>query len=360
MKQEQTRSILFSNNIRKKIIVSLIDVPYNIIPYWMGVVTMKNTIEAFRGSRHFRLNHIADGVVAAVAVPGTGSLANATIIDLGDTTIVVDTFSTIQAAEDLKAAAEHLTGNPVSYVINTHWHSDHTSGNQVFVPAAQIISTSTTRHIMDSFARDRLAQFQQNAEQMAQAIDKADEQAQLETDEKLKKEMAWENATDREFVRMLPNLVLSLPTITYDQQMTIHGSNRSIQLLTYGGGHTQSDTIVYIPEHKIAVVGDLVLSKHHPVLNHANPQEWLSILDKIELLGVETIIPGHGAVCTLRELHEVKGYITDIMGLVAEAVQGKKSIDELEVPAGYRDWYFTAYFKTNLSKAYARLTELED
>jgi glyoxylase-like metal-dependent hydrolase (beta-lactamase superfamily II) len=114
---------------------------------------MKNRIETFTGSKHFQLNHVAEGVFAAISVPGTGSLGNAAIIDLGDTTLVVDTFTTIQAAEDLQAAAEHLTGNPVSYVINTHWHSDHTCGNQVFNPTAQIISTSTTREIMATFVK---------------------------------------------------------------------------------------------------------------------------------------------------------------------------------------------------------------
>ncbi|WP_226383655.1 MBL fold metallo-hydrolase [Paenibacillus massiliensis] len=115
---------------------------------------------------------------------------------------------------------------------------------------------------------------------------------------------------------MLPNLVHSLPTITFDQQMTIHGSKRSIQLLTFGGGHTQSDAIVYIPEDKIVVMGDLVLSQHHPVLMYANPQEWLNILGQVEQLDVETIVPGHGEVCSLQELDEVKGYITRITEIV--------------------------------------------
>ncbi len=321
---------------------------------------MKNSVASFSGSEHFRLKYVADSVVAAVAVSGTGSLGNAAIIDLGEITLVVDTFLTTQAAEDLKAAAEHLTGNPVSYVINTHWHSDHTSGNQVFVPTAQIISTSATREVMNTFARDRLAHYRETAGQMMQAIEEFETKIRQEADEKAKREMAWENASDREFMKMLPKLVHTLPTITFDQQMTIHGSKRSVQLLTFGGGHTQSDTIVYLPEDKVVVTGDLVLSKHHPVLAYANPEEWLHILDKIELLGAEFIVPGHGEVCTLQELREVKGYITDIMAIVEDAVRNKKSIDEIEVPVAYRDWYFTTYFKGNLSKVQTIITAKED
>ncbi|MNO03238.1 hypothetical protein D3C81_2238780 [compost metagenome] len=65
-------------------------------------------------------------------------------------------------------------------------------------------------------------------------------------------------------------------------------------------------------------------------------------------------------MCSLKELHEVKGYITDIMAIVAEAVQSKKSLDEISVPKAYHDWYFTTYFKTNLSKVYDMITKLED
>lgn len=321
---------------------------------------MKNRIESFGGSRHFRLHYIADSVIAAIAVPGTGSLGNAAIIDLGDTTLVVDTFATIQAADDLRAAAEHLTGNPVSYVVNTHWHSDHTSGNQVFVPTAQIISTSTTRDIMDTFSRSRLAGFQEKPEQLIQGINELDEKIQQETDEKRKKEMEWENATDREFVKMLPHLVHTLPTLTFNQQMTIYGSKRSVQLLTFGGGHTQSDAIVYIPEDKVVVTGDLVLSRHHPVLAYANPTEWLRILEQIEQLDVEVIVPGHGEVSSLHELREVRGYITDLVAAVTEALQNNKSLDEVEVPERARDWYFIAYFKTNLTKVHAMLTKEKD
>lgn len=196
-----------------------------------------------------------------------------------------------------------------------------------------------------------------NPEQIYQAIDELEEKIQRETDEKLKKEMQWKNASDREYMQILLNLVYTLPTITFDQQMSIHGSNRTVQLITYGGGHTQSDAFVYLPEEKVAIMGDLVLSKHHPVMIHANPQEWLNILERVELLDVETIVPGHGEVCSMKELHEVKGYIKEIIALVAETVQSKKNIDDILVPKAYQDWYFTTYFKTNLKKVYDLITK---
>ncbi|MDM5280825.1 MBL fold metallo-hydrolase [Paenibacillus silvae] len=321
---------------------------------------MKSRVAAFRGSKHFQLKHVTDYVIAAIAIPGTGSLSNAAIIDLGDTTIVVDTFLTLQAASDLKEAAIYLTGKPVSYVVNTHWHSDHISGNQVFLPEARIISTTASHEIMDTFSRQRLSQYKENIEQMKHSIDEQEVDLQQEQDEKLKQELTWDNASDREFVQALPHLVHTVPTITFDQQMVIHGRNGCVQLLTFGGGHTQSDVIVYIPDEKLVVTGDLVLSKHHPVLTNANPQEWLHILEQIEQLGIETIVPGHGNICSLRELREVKDYISDILVLVAEAMQNKQPIDSLEVPDKYQGWSFTTYFKSNLTKVQTLISALED
>ncbi|MCK9910301.1 MBL fold metallo-hydrolase, partial [Microbacteriaceae bacterium K1510] len=101
-------------------------------------------IETIAESKYFRLNQVAEGLYAAIAVPGTGSLGNAGIVDLGDATLIVDTFGSIQAAEDLRLAAEQLTGRPAAYVFNTHWHGDHTYGNQVFADTARFIATSKT------------------------------------------------------------------------------------------------------------------------------------------------------------------------------------------------------------------------
>lgn len=317
-------------------------------------------LETFKESKHFRITNVAHGIYAAIAVPGTGSVGNAAIIDLGDTTLVVDTFNTLQAAEDLKEAANYLTGKPVSYVVNTHWHSDHTSGNQVFTPEAQIISTSRTREIMATFGQNRLAQQQANPEPIYQAIKEVETRIQLETDEKLKLELEWENASDRSYVEILPQMIYTLPTLTFDDHMTLHGSERPVQFITYGGGHTKSDAFVYLPEEKLAIMGDLVLSKHHPFIMHANLKDWLAILEQVEQLEIQTIIPGHGEVCSMEALYEVRGYIKEMMALVGESIKNGKHLDDLQVPKAYQTWYFTPYFKPNLKKIYDFLTQSEN
>jgi cyclase len=71
-------------------------------------------------SKHFRLQQLADGVHAAIHIDGGAAISNAGIVDLGDRTLIYDTFLAPQPAEDLRIAAEALTGRPIDAVLNSH------------------------------------------------------------------------------------------------------------------------------------------------------------------------------------------------------------------------------------------------
>ena len=79
---------------------------------------------------HYRLEEIADDVVAAIARADRGGRANAGIVRLGDRTLVFDTGMTPQAGAELREAAERL--GPIGWVVNSHFHGDHVRGNQAF------------------------------------------------------------------------------------------------------------------------------------------------------------------------------------------------------------------------------------
>jgi cyclase len=110
-----------------------------------GEEIMAQSVHALPASKHFQLEQVAEGIYAALSIDGTGSMCNAGIIDLGDATLVFDTFVTLHAAQDLRQAAEQLLERPVAYVVNSHKDSDHYWGNQIFVPGATIIATEKTR-----------------------------------------------------------------------------------------------------------------------------------------------------------------------------------------------------------------------
>lgn len=119
------------------------------------------------GSRHFTLRELGSGIFAAIANDGGWAVCNAGIIDLGDRTLVFDTFVNQRAATDLKNAAEHLTGRTVGYVINSHWHGDHVNGNQVFT-GAEIVATGKTREVMTQIKK----RYETDAETIRREVEK--------------------------------------------------------------------------------------------------------------------------------------------------------------------------------------------
>ena len=81
---------------------------------------------------HFTLVEAGPGVYAALAGDTGACISNAAIIDLGDKTLIFDTFQTVTAAGDLRDAATRLTGRSAALSVISHWHPDHTGGAQVF------------------------------------------------------------------------------------------------------------------------------------------------------------------------------------------------------------------------------------
>src|SRR5512143_2185534 len=107
-------------------------------------------------SSHFSVYELSDGIFAAIAVEGGAAVSNAGILDLGDRTLVFDTFLTPQAGYDLRLAAQQLTGREPELVINSHYHNDHIWGNQAFGPQTLFVSTAQTLDLMRTSGAEEL------------------------------------------------------------------------------------------------------------------------------------------------------------------------------------------------------------
>src|SRR5579875_2697861 len=187
-------------------------------------------------SPYFILYAVADGVYAAISTPGTGTLGNAGIVDLGDATLVFDTFMSLSPARELLRAAERLIDKPVRYVVNSHYNADHINGNQVF-PDAVIISSQGTRDLIATRGMKIMEEMRAHPEypdeiaaQLAQA-----------QDERTRRSLEIDLADTRALAASLPELELRLPSITFDDRLVVHGLHRTVELLTFGAGHTDSD-----------------------------------------------------------------------------------------------------------------------
>ncbi len=315
---------------------------------------------AVPSTHHFQLQTIAEGVFIAQPKLDGGAGCNAGIIDLGDQTIIFDPFLTPQAAAELLTVAESVTSSSVKLVVNSHHHLDHIGGNQSFPATTAIISTSLTRELIRTGAaqqlttlveqnRQRLAELEKQASSARKSVEKQDAQQTL---------AQW-----RFLQEALSTWQFRLPTMTFDQRLVLYGSHRQVELLTYGSGHSQSDAILYLPAEKIIFMGDLLSIQCHPSLQDGDPGELPRILDLVNRLQPQQLVPGHGPVGGPTDLQLMQQYLatmtetalTELAFQTDAGVDINQRINQLR-PAGlFASWARTQNFAANLHFLYQRV-----
>ncbi|KSU64557.1 Second ring cyclase [[Bacillus] enclensis] len=292
-------------------------------------------IEEFN-SKHFNLEKVSPSVYAAIAKEGGGSAANAGFVDLGDKVMVFDTFNTQQASEDLRYIAEKVTKQPITWVINSHWHGDHIRGNQTFNDR-NIISSEITYSKMKEIHPSRISKQKNDLQGLSDYI----ESLSKKNDPALQDQIHFL----RELERSLPTLKLTLPHQTYSGELTFFGTTCSAKLFSLGGGHSICDTILYIPEEKVIFMGDLLFVRCHPTFfEESNPDKWVEILRKVVDFDFEAAIPGHGSVGGKDDVIQLILYINELQDAVREC----GSIEEIDIPEKYRDWKSPDVFYQNI------------
>ena len=306
-------------------------------------------------STHFSLAKLADGVFAAIHKPGGYAICNAGIIDLGDKTLVFDTFISPEAAKDLKRAAELLTGRSVTHVVNSHFHNDHIRGNQVF-GRADIISTQRTKDLIQEIEPQEL-------EWEAKAVDQRIEQtlaamAQAKDSSELEEQNMWLGYY-KAIEGSSGEYHTTLPSIVFKDTMAMQGTKRSAVLFTSGRGHTESDIALWLPAERILFAGDLLFVGCHPWLGDGFPEEWVEYLGELKTLNATSIVPGHGPIGQSQHIDTMVGYITTMHRIVENAVKDNIGLDDLKkiaIPDAYRCWWFGRFFAPNLASLYQRAT----
>ena len=301
-------------------------------------------------SRHFHLETLAPGVHAAVAVPTGAALSNSGIIDLGGTTVVFDSTLTPATGRLVARAAERRTGRAPSFVVNSHYHGDHIWGNSAFV-AAHVVATRTVRENVLERSRTQFDGMRK----------------ELPAELRMLRHPKWPfDSVDvpqlrswfRGVLRTPATFPIVPPDVTFTDELVLEGSRRSLHLISYGGGHSPSDVFAFLPDERIAFVGDLALEGYHLSVGDGDPEPWVRILDRMRRLGPRTVVPGHGAVGTRRTLDRSRAYLRDLLAHARRARARGTPVDDLErspIPAKYRALRFTFMYPGNLRRAYERL-----
>lgn len=312
---------------------------------------------SFPRSDHFNLEQLAQGVYVAIARDSGAAFSNAGIIDLGDRTLVFDSFLTPWAAEDLRRIAEILTQRPVDTLINSHYHRDHIRGNHSFPRQTEIIATMKTERLMRSKGPQELNWDLENA---LSRLTTFKQRLQQEKDDNNRRKIGLWITYYRVIVESLPTLALRFPNQTFDNEVIYHGTQRRAHLISYGAGHTEEDAFLYLPEDGIAFLGDLLFTGCHPYLLDGNLENWLDYLRKIESLELRIVVPGHGLTGTQADIRLLESYLIFIERLARQVLEGKITLVQAAqqpVPDEFASWRLPDLFSRNLSGLYEQLRQ---
>ena len=297
---------------------------------------------------YFDLVRLADGVFAAISRNPVWTVANAGIVDLGDWTLVFDSFSSPRAAETLKQAAEDATGKPVRVVVNSHHHLDHSLGNQVF-KGATIVSSTITRDSM----QQRFERLRREAVDFPAQLEALRQQLSAPLEASMRAQLEPQAAELEMLLEWLETFEPTLPTATFDRRLEFHGSARRV-LIERFGGHTASDAVMILPDDGLMFTADLVVVDHLGFMGHGDPDAWLTTLSALEQLdGLPVIVPGHGPVSGRAAIPAMHAYLIQMLEL-GQRVQDAGELERVPVPDAWKNWGLLAGFRPNLEFAFER------
>ncbi len=249
----------------------------------------------------FEIVKVADGVHAALQPkPLRFNDSNSTILINDRDVIVIDTQAKPSTARDLIRRIRKMTKKPVRFVINTHWHGDHTLGNQAYREAFPDVVFVAHDSVLEDIVVRAMPQMKEEMIQYTAAITDAEERlgrgVDLEgqpLDDPGKTGLADRIEGARRHVAELESIEEVLPTLTFSRELTLYSGDREIRLIHYEG-HTRGDLVVHLPRERVLISGDLL--DELPFGGHGYVSSWIEALDRIEALEFDTIVPGHGPV----------------------------------------------------------------
>ena len=243
-------------------------------------------------SPDFTVKKIGEGVYAAIGADGGKAGSNAGFVVGSSGVLVVDTFEGVEPARALLAEIRKVTNLPIRFVVNTHYHLDHTGGNAVFAEAgATIIAHKNLR----GWLRTENLKFFRDP--------KPEQRAMVES--------------------------LVLPDETYSDAVDIYLGTRHIQV-RYMLGHTGGDSVVLVPDADVIFGGDLVWQKHLPNLIDATTSDWVKTLEKLLADHPSaTFVSGHGDVASPADVRDFHDYLVTLREEVARAQAAGKSDKDL-------------------------------
>ena len=226
--------------------------------------------------------------------------------------IVDDQFAPL--ADKIKASLKTLGDGKLKFILNTHWHGDHTGGNVAFGPEAPIIAQTNVRKRMSTEQKSEF--FKRNTP-----------------------------ASPKE----------ALPVITFDESLSVHFNGEEIRVIHFPQGHTDGDSVIFFTGSNVVHMGDDFFAGAFPFvdLESGGSVEGLAknigeIIPKIPA-GAK-LIPGHGPLSSIDDLKAYHHMLLTTTDIVRKKMAAKKTLDEIKkegLPDEWKSWG-TGFIKTDL------------
>jgi len=315
-----------------------------------------SSISAPNTDDDFQLVKVADGIYAAIAKPGGLASGNAGFVIGNDSVLIFDTFFTPTAIEELISEIQKLTRLPIKYAVNSHYHLDHTGGNQVLT--ARGVPIIAHDNVM-KWQTTKNKRFLPAPEELQKR--KADAAKQLsETPEDQKDKRAQLERLIRRLDAMM-SIKLTNPTRTFGSgTQRLKLGKREVILATLPG-HTGGDVFAYVPSANVVFTGDLGWAKTLPNLVDATVNDWIPTLDKIlAQYPTAKFVPGHGNVAEAADMKDFRDYLDDLRARVKQGIADGLTVDQakehLKLPEKYKSFAFQNFATPNVEDMYKELT----
>lgn len=235
-------------------------------------------------------------------------------VSVGDDGILIVDDQFAPLADKIRAALKGIADKKLRFILNTHWHGDHTGGNVAFGPEAPIIAHDNVR-----------------------------------------KRMATEQKSEFFNRTTPPSPKDALPVITFNQNLTVHFNGEEIRAIHFPNGHTDGDSVIFFTSSNVVHLGDDFFSGMFPFVDLDSGGNVEGLAKNIgELIGKipadAKLIPGHGPLSTLGDLKTYHNMLLKTTDIVRQKIAAGKTLEQIKsegLPDEWKSWG-TGFIKTDM------------
>ena len=290
--------------------------------YWLwGVLALILSSAASAGTRLaepkvVKINERVYALLGPMGQPSKhnqGYMVNSTVIVGEQGVILVDTGSTDEIGRHLAKTIAKITPKPVTHIINTHHHGDHVLGNIAF-PGAEILSS----------------------EQCKSLVEKTGEE--------------WIQIMESMVGRKFPNTRPVPASVTFKEDSSSDRSLQGVKMLLWvpHGSHTPGDMMVYLPDDKVLIGGDVLVNTTVPVLRDGFVRNWIAALARVQDFDARTIVPGHGPLMTKADVARLHRLLAGFYAGVEAGYKKGLSDSEVRSTLNLAEWKKLKEFDNNM------------